>query len=137
MTTTLLFIILLLGIIALIILRDIQKQLKNKSNTGEAITGIRSMINDSHDSLLREIQKLDEKFEDIKQEANPYEGLDDNELYNEALKIVKESRKASASLLQRKLKIGYARSARILDMLEENGIVGLAEGTEPRKVFIK
>jgi len=57
-------------------------------------------------------------------------------VYQEAKMIVLETRKASASFLQRKLRIGYARAARILDMLEERGIVGPADGAKPREVFI-
>lgn len=59
----------------------------------------------------------------------------DDELYDEAKRIVIESRQVSASFLQRRLKIGYARAARIIDMLEENGVVGEAGGAEPRKVL--
>ncbi len=43
--------------------------------------------------------------------------------------------KASASLLQRRLRIGYARAARILDILEDNGIIGPGEGAKPREVY--
>jgi len=50
--------------------------------------------------------------------------------------LVISSRKASASLLQRRLSIGYARAARLLDLLEERGVVGPAEGAKPRDVFI-
>ncbi|EKD42872.1 MAG: cell division FtsK/SpoIIIE, partial [uncultured bacterium] len=46
-----------------------------------------------------------------------------------------ESGKASASLLQRRLKVGYARAARLLDELEEAGIVGPADGAKPRELF--
>ena len=46
-----------------------------------------------------------------------------------------ESGKASASLLQRRLKLGYARAARVLDELEKAGIVGPADGAKPREVF--
>lgn len=56
-------------------------------------------------------------------------------VYQEAKQLVLEYRKASASLLQRKLRIGYARAARILDILEEKGIVGPADGAKPREVF--
>ncbi|MCD6500437.1 DNA translocase FtsK [bacterium] len=58
-------------------------------------------------------------------------------LYEEAKKTVIEYRKASASLLQRRLQIGYARAARLLDMLEENGVVGPGEGAKPRKVYLE
>lgn len=68
-------------------------------------------------------------------EFNDEEEIED-ELYDEAKKIVIESQKASASFLQRKLKIGYARSAHLLDMLERDEIVGEADGANPRKIFI-
>lgn len=54
----------------------------------------------------------------------------------EALDIIRESGKASASLLQRRLKLGYSRAARILDMLEEQGYIGPAQGAKPREVLI-
>ncbi len=56
-------------------------------------------------------------------------------LYEEAKKVVIEARKASASLLQRRLRVGYARAARLVDMLEEKGIVGPGEGAKPREVY--
>lgn len=58
-------------------------------------------------------------------------------LFSEAKDIIRESGKASASLLQRRLKIGYARAARILDLMEEQGIVGQADGAKPREVFLE
>lgn len=62
---------------------------------------------------------------------------DDDELMEDAKVVVREYDRASASLLQRRLEIGYARAARILDLLEKNGIVGPSEGLKPRKVLIK
>jgi len=60
----------------------------------------------------------------------------EDELYEEAKKLVIETKKASASLLQRRLRIGYARAARLLDMMEEEGIVGPPEGSKPRDVYV-
>jgi len=57
-------------------------------------------------------------------------------LFDEAVDVVKSAGKASASLLQRRLSIGYARAARILDELEEKSIVGPAQGSKPRDVLI-
>lgn len=57
-------------------------------------------------------------------------------LYEEAKEMVVKYQKASASLLQRRLQVGYARAARILDILEEDGIVGSADGAKPREVLI-
>lgn len=62
---------------------------------------------------------------------------DDNEdeLYEDARETVIKMKKASTSLLQRKLKVGYARAARLIDMLEERGVVGPADGAKPREVY--
>src|SRR3989344_3991295 len=58
-------------------------------------------------------------------------------LLSQTKDIIRESGKASASLLQRRLKIGYARAARILDLLEEQGLIGPADGAKPREVFLE
>ena len=57
-------------------------------------------------------------------------------MIKEAIKVVVENGMASTSLLQRKLKLGYARAARIIDEMEERGVVGPYEGSKPRKVLI-
>ncbi|RLC37658.1 hypothetical protein DRH29_01000 [candidate division Kazan bacterium] len=62
---------------------------------------------------------------------------DDDELTNEAINLVVKAGKASASYLQRRFKIGYARAARILDILEEKGIIGPSDGAKPREILIK
>jgi len=62
---------------------------------------------------------------------------DSDPLYDEAKKIVVEAKKASASLLQRRLRVGYARAARLLDILEEKGVIGPGEGAKPREVFVQ
>ncbi|MFA6918685.1 MAG: DNA translocase FtsK, partial [Patescibacteria group bacterium] len=61
---------------------------------------------------------------------------DDDPLLGEVMEIIRQSGKASASLLQRRLKLGYARAARILDLLEERGIIGPSDGAKPREVFL-
>ena len=66
-----------------------------------------------------------------------YSGDEEDELYEEAVRVVAEAKKASASLLQRRLKVGYARAARLLDIMEARGVVGPGEGAKPREVFIK
>lgn len=60
----------------------------------------------------------------------------EDDLLNEAIDVLRGTGKASTSLLQRRLKIGYSRAARMLDLLEEKGIVGPADGSKPRKVFL-
>jgi len=60
----------------------------------------------------------------------------DDELYNEARQLVIQAGKASASLMQRRLKVGYARAARLLDLLEEQGVIGPPDGAKPRDVLV-
>ncbi len=60
---------------------------------------------------------------------------DDDELYEEARQIALETGKISTSFLQRKLRLGYSRAARLIDVLEERGVVGPADGSKPRMVI--
>lgn len=62
-------------------------------------------------------------------------GSDHDPLFNQSIELIAQHDKASASLLQRRLSIGYARAARILDQLEAAGYVGQAEGSKPREVL--
>jgi len=61
---------------------------------------------------------------------------DGDEMYDEAVDVVRQAQKASASLLQRRLRVGYARAARLLDLMEEKGIIGPGDGAKPRDVFL-
>jgi S-DNA-T family DNA segregation ATPase FtsK/SpoIIIE len=61
---------------------------------------------------------------------------DDDELYHEAMEVLKATRRASTSMLQRKLKIGYNRAARIMEIMEEKGIVGPENGSSPREILV-
>lgn len=77
------------------------------------------------------IEKVEENVE------SPTEGSDDeDELIDEAIKLIINENTASVSMLQRKLKIGYARAGRIIDQLEQRGVVGGYEGSKPRKVLV-
>ena len=90
--------------------------------------------------------QYDERFLNLGEPSNDNPGLDDvkNEpeeyddpLYNEIVEFVVMTGKASASLLQRKFRLGYNRAARCIDLLEERGIIGPANGSKPREVLIK
>ena len=59
-----------------------------------------------------------------------------DELLEEAIETVRAAKKASASLLQRRLKVGYARAARLLDIMEESGVIGPGMERNPGKCFI-
>lgn len=79
----------------------------------------------------------DEVMSTIENEANMNDlHRDADELLPDAISLVVDEGQASISLLQRRLKIGYARAARIIDQMEERGIVGGYEGSKPRKVLI-
>ena len=82
-----------------------------------------------YDSAVTE--KVHVKSSDL---SSDFEGSDDP-LVEEAKNMIIEVGKASASFLQRRLRIGYARAARILDILEEQGVVGPSEGAKPREVY--
>ena len=62
---------------------------------------------------------------------------DDDEEYEMAREFVIQSQKASASLLQRQFRIGYNKAARLIDQLEQNGVIGPQIGSKPREVLIR
>jgi S-DNA-T family DNA segregation ATPase FtsK/SpoIIIE len=78
----------------------------------------------------------DEIFYDEDDEETPSLFSDgDDPLYDKALEIVMQQGKASASYIQRRLKIGYNRAARLVELMEHNGIVGPAQGSKPRELL--
>lgn len=92
------------------------------------------MVSDeAKDELSKKVEESLEK----KNGGSGDGGGNEDDMYEEAVATVRDAQKASASLLQRKLGIGYARAARLLDIMEENGVVGPGEGAKPREVFIE
>jgi S-DNA-T family DNA segregation ATPase FtsK/SpoIIIE len=91
-----------------------------------------AVVNEENDTSVRKIDLSD--FESLKEISGDE---DDDELIQEAYRLVVDTGKASTSFLQRKLRIGYGRAARLLDLLEEKGVVGPTEGTKPRKVLME
>lgn len=79
----------------------------------------------AENNLQPELSSLDEFSESI-----------DDELFEAAKEVIFQAKKASASLLQRRLRIGYARAARLLDILEEKGFIGPGDGAKPREVYL-
>jgi S-DNA-T family DNA segregation ATPase FtsK/SpoIIIE len=87
---------------------------------------------------------LETKLEEDRRGGSSLRQLADGEfddgndvLYSEAKALIIDSGKASASYLQRRLRVGYARAARLLDLLEQEGVIGPGEGAKPREVLIK
>lgn len=93
---------------------------------------------DYDDFVMNEIETraVQESNKKISAAASDDDNSDDDPMLDEAIKVVVENGLASTSLLQRKLKLGYARAARIVDAMEERGVVGPYEGSKPRKVLI-
>ena len=93
----------------------------------------------AHVKTLGEPEYIDDEIFYDEEEENAEPGLfDDGEgdpLFEKALEIVLQQGKASASYIQRRLKIGYNRSARLVELMEERGIVGPAQGSKPRDVL--
>lgn len=91
---------------------------------------------DYDDNIMLEIERQ-AAIEKQQRTGVPEEAADaDDPVLEEAIKVVVELGQASTSLLQRKLKLGYARAARIIDQMEERGIIGGYEGAKPRQVLI-
>ena len=94
-------------------------------------------------TIKQQKAKYDENFTNLTDKpvgASSYDSKDDqydDPLYNEIVDFVIKSGKTSASLLQRKYRLGYNRAARMIDLLEERGIVGPPNGSKPREVLVK
>ena len=89
-----------------------------------------------YDQAFMNLSGDSEKSASQKEDMAQVEEYDDP-LYNEIVEFVIETQKASASLLQRRFKLGYNRAARIIDLLEERGIIGPPNGAKPREVLVK
>jgi S-DNA-T family DNA segregation ATPase FtsK/SpoIIIE len=70
------------------------------------------------------------------QQKSQFNTGEKDELYNEAAKIIMENNQASVSILQRRMRLGYTRAARIIDTMEQEGLVGPFEGSKPRKILV-
>lgn len=85
---------------------------------------------------IEPLRDPEEETEDESDEDIPSDGKDpDEDMITAATLLVRQENKASVSLLQRRLKIGYSKAARLMDMLEERGVVGKYNGSEPREVL--
>jgi S-DNA-T family DNA segregation ATPase FtsK/SpoIIIE len=115
--------------------KRIQAALITEKETKRVVKFIASKIDPAEIHNVDMADSLKEKLS----EEETKEGFDifsrgEDPLYDTAKNVVIESMKASASLLQRRLQVGYARAARLMDMLEERGVVGPADGAKPREI---
>ena len=117
------------------------KRIQGGYVTEEEIKKVINFIKENNDAFTDDdSMNFSSKTEKDSNTAMPlnfgdYDKDDDDDLYNEAVETVKMAGKASASLLQRRLKVGYARAARLLDMMEERGVIGPGDGAKPREIL--
>lgn len=84
--------------------------------------------------------KYDDAFiqlKDLQNQGNEAQNVTADPLYEEVKRFVIASRKASTSLIQRKFSVGYSRAARLMDVLEANGIIGHSRGSKPREILVQ
>jgi S-DNA-T family DNA segregation ATPase FtsK/SpoIIIE len=96
---------------------------------------------DEIERLVESLQDSEYEIEDVAvfsehTDINDSSAANRDELFDGAVRLTVESEQASTSFLQRRMKIGYSRAARLMDQLEAAGIVGPAEGAKPRKIFV-
>jgi len=122
------------------------KRIQGTFITEEEINAVADYIRDNNRELTEEAESVD--FGNGGNNQNVAGGLEskdafsdfadgeaEDDLYEEAVVCVRDGKKASASYLQRRLKVGYARAARLLDLMESNGIIGPGEGAKPREIY--
>jgi S-DNA-T family DNA segregation ATPase FtsK/SpoIIIE len=96
------------------------------------VTFIKDQLEADYDEdVIEEINK-----ENISPDSKKKHDMDRDELLPQAIDLVLETKQASVSFIQRKFKVGYARAARIVDQMEERGIVGKPEGSKPRQIVM-
>lgn len=99
----------------------------SEEETAEIVKHLKSQARPIYNQTIVEDGGEKGELEEVEGEAD--------ELYDEAVRIVVEMGKASTSTLQRRLRLGYGRAARLIDMMERDGIVGPADGSKPREVL--
>ena len=89
-----------------------------------------------NEEILEHIERQAEQVDGKGGGSSGDPGEDEDEMIEEAIDVIMECRQASTSMLQRRLKLGYSRAARIIDQIEERGIIGPFEGSKPRQILI-
>ena len=102
--------------------------------TEEEIKGVINFIKENNEISVTGIA-IDEEPEATHIFESMTGGDEEDDMFDEAVEAVRAAGKASASLLQRRLKVGYARAARLLDIMEQKGMIGPGDGSKPREVL--
>ncbi len=113
----------------------VQGSFIHEKETERVVNVVKANSEVTYDEDIIEHLEKSETFEgDTK--TREEEALDADELLPQAIEVILDANQASVSLLQRRLKLGYSRAARIVDQMEERGIVGPSEGSKPRQILI-
>jgi DNA segregation ATPase FtsK/SpoIIIE, S-DNA-T family len=99
----------------------------SEEEIGEIVQHLKKQAQPEYNQTILEDNKTNGAAQEIEQEAD--------EMYDDAVRIVMEMGKASTSTLQRRLRIGYGRAARLIDIMERDGLVGPADGSKPREIL--
>lgn len=144
-TTTVFVITAIVGIFAYLLLKlidtlvRISKRIESSNSHLDEIktelAGLAQILSTTLIDAQKMQSDLEGRVEDLESENSYEDDFDEDPLLEQAVSIVSEAGAASASLIQRRLSIGYARAARLLDQLEQKGHIGPAEGSKPRMVF--
>jgi len=111
-------------------------------NTSGVLRAQGSLVSNNEIARLVEFIKAqrDEEYNDeilVDRKKMGFKQFDKDEVYDEAVRLVLQTKQASVSMLQRRLGLGYTRAARIIDMMEDNGVVGPYAGSKPRQILIE
>ncbi|MCK4565622.1 MAG: DNA translocase FtsK, partial [Verrucomicrobia bacterium] len=82
------------------------------------------------------ITEIHDKMEKKETELPEMDSGEDDEILEQAIEVIRQTKRASTSSLQRRLRIGYTRAARLMDLLEERGMIGPPDGAGPREILI-
>ena len=113
------------------------KRLQGAFISEEEIQEVTSFIKKNNDLPDQDVHFGNGSSESTENVFESFESSEEeDELIPEAMEVIQQAQKASASLLQRRLKVGYARAARLLDILENKGLIGPGDGSKPREVYM-
>ena len=101
---------------------------------GELVEFWRAQSRPAYETQYLAPPPREEEAAALEEEGGEFEGEDDP-LFDEAVRVVVDAGKASTSILQRRLRLGYGRAARLLDIMERDGIIGPPDGSKPREVL--
>lgn len=117
--------------------KRVQAALIEDDETGKVTDFIRFQRPPQYDDeIISQPVQLGGKGSNVMELGGGGEGGGDDDMFRDAVRVVIENKKASTSLLQRRLRIGYGRAARVIEEMEEQGIIGPADGSRPREVLV-